>query len=73
MNRLMGSESKKIGTLSFISKSDDRPIGITVAHMFNRVGEEVLIQQEGKWYKFGYVESIKPDIDIAMIRLYEQA
>jgi hypothetical protein len=60
--------------LSFFAEKDGHPVGITIGYIFNRVGEEVLIDPEGdgQWYSFGFVESIDPRIDFATIRLHEK-
>lgn len=66
----MSSESKKIGTLSFILEKDGHPMGVAMAHTFNQLGEEILIQHNGQWYKFGTVVNVHSDINVVMIKLH---
>lgn len=58
MNTIKGVESKKQGSLSIITKKDGHFMGMVNAYLFSRVGEEVLLNQDGKWYRLGYVESM---------------
>jgi hypothetical protein len=67
--KIQGMETDSSGSSSMVMQVDNRYVSPTAAHLFTRVGEQVAIEINGKWYHMGYVEKFLPDVDMALISI----